>query len=701
MATRCRFLLNLVQKEEIKLKKKTIFKQLLIPMMAIAIALPIVLLVIFTTSYEKEIYTQNGEISSLIAEEISTFMDGAYKLNEELSDNPSILTMDTQEQTPVLAKCVERNSYLDQLYVQGTDGMQTARSAGELADRSARWWFIQMMEDPKPFISKSYYSVATGMPCASVFFPMYQNDEMIGIYAADLKLDFLQELIGKYSNGQDGRVSFVIDGEGVVVAHPDQIQIEEQYNYKDKIRTVSVKDASGNPTKDSDGNIETEQHTLDISKEFENIITQVMEGNSDSTKISEQGKTYYASYTPISLQGNSDSWSLITLQERSAAMSMATRMLIASAVIVLFAMAAAIIIATYLARRLTKPVNLLAGLMQEAAGGDFSILAQENSRDEVGKLAQNYNIMTAKICGALVRMKDFTMDLLHCSDQLQAIETDIVTINEAMQEISEGTSAQTLEVGCVVERMEKLEQRFDELKENSKELMNGAVYTMQSSEEGTKRMQELEEQNRQVEKSVECSYEKMKQLQEHSSQIVDIISTINHISSETGLLALNATIEAARAGEQGRGFAVVAESIGRLSSDSVGATAEIEQMIQQFCSDIDSIVSQIGIVKEITTKQIQAVKKTGDIFLDFKKMTEQTGNSVDKMDQLISEMFEIDQYVVNAAQLITDISKKAEGLSAKVADSLEKELENIQNSAGNVTMVSHAMAKEMEIFKLK
>ena len=124
-------------------------------------------------------------------------------------------------------------------------------------------------------------------------------------------------------------------------------------------------------------------------------------------------------------------------------------------------------------------------------------------------------------------------------------------------------------------------------------------------------------------------------------------------------------------------------------------------MIQQFWSDIDSIVSQIGIVKEITTKQLQAVKKTGDIFLDFKKMTEQTGNSVDKMDQLISEMFEIDQYVVNAAQLITDISKKAEGLSAKVADSLEKELENIQNSAGNVTMVSHAMAKEMEIFKLK
>lgn len=683
------------------MKKKSIFKQLLIPMMALAIVLPVVLLAIFITSYEQEIYTKNKEISSLMAEEISTFMDGAYHMNEELSANPSILTMDTDIQTPILAQCVERNSYLDQIYIQGTDGMQTGRSSGELADRSTRWWFIQMMEDPRAFISKSYYSVATGMPCASVFFPMYQNNTLTGIYAADLKLDFMQDLIGKYSNEQDGRVSFVIDGEGVVVAHPDQIQIEEQYNYKEKTRTVSVKDPAGNPTKDRDGNIVTQEHGLEISKDFENLIVQVMAGNSGSHKISEQGKTYYASYTPIPLQGNSDSWSLITLQERSAAMSMAIHMLAAAAIIALLAMASALLIAVFLARKLTKPVNLLAGLMQEAAGGDFSIFAQENSRDEVGNLAKNYNIMARKISGVLVRMMDFTKDLLATSGKLQTIEADIGTISGAMNEISEGTSTQTLEVSHVVERIAKLEERFGDLKEKSEELIHGAGHTMMSSEEGLKRMQELEEQNRQVEQNVDYSYEKIKQLQEHSSQIADIVNTINHISSETGLLALNASIEAARAGEQGKGFAVVAESIGRLSTDSVSATAEIEKMIQEFCNDVDSIVSQMEIVREITTRQIQAVQKTGAIFLDFKKMTEQTGSSAGEMGRLIDEMYEIDQYIVNAAQLINDISKRAEDLSGEVAASLERELEHIQKSAENLTVVSNAMAQEMEKFKLE
>ena len=125
-----------------------------------------------------------------------------------------------------------------------------------------------MMSEKKPFISQSYYSVATGMPCASVFFPMYREEELVGIYAADMKLDFLQNLIGEYSHEEDGRISFVMDGEGVVVAHPHAVQIEEQYNYRDMTRTVSVKDAEGNTKKDKDGNIITEQIPLEASEEF-------------------------------------------------------------------------------------------------------------------------------------------------------------------------------------------------------------------------------------------------------------------------------------------------------------------------------------------------------------------------------------------------------------------------------------------------
>lgn len=181
------------------MKKTGIFRQLLFPMIAIVCALAIcltgIVVFIFVKSYESEIYGRSQDKSQLVSGEIATFLSGAYSVTQELAVNPSILTMETETQTPILEDCVKRNSYLELLYIQGKDGMQTGRSSGELADRSTRWWFVQTMEEQKAFVSKSYYSVNTGMPCASIFFPMYQDSALVGIFAVDLKLDYLQSLI--------------------------------------------------------------------------------------------------------------------------------------------------------------------------------------------------------------------------------------------------------------------------------------------------------------------------------------------------------------------------------------------------------------------------------------------------------------------------------------------------------------------------
>ena len=686
------------------MKGKSIFKQLLIPMMAVicalAAALVVVILVIVTTSYEKDIYSQNQDVSSLLSDQISSFMDGAYSLNQALAENPSVLTMDTEIQTPILEQCVANNSYLDLLYIQGTDGMQTGRSSGELADRSTRWWFTQMMESKVPFVSKSYYSVATGATCTSIFFPMYQNDEMIGVYAADLKLDSLQNLIGEYSNEDDGRISFVIDGEGAVVAHPDLVQIEDLYNYKDLTKTVSVKDEVGNTVTDADGNIVTEESSLEISDGFKQVIADVMSGNSGSAKISYDGATYYASYTTIPLSGESDSWSLITLHKKSAAMSMVNNLLIITVIISVVVIAIAIFIVIYLARKLTTPVVSMTDLMKEAAEGDFSIKADVSSQNEVGQLAKSFNVMADKIFGVLVRMMNSTKELLECSGKLQDIEANVVSLSDALNEISNGTERQTADVNNVVVQMGEMEDKFGELKSRSGNLLDEAEHTIISGEEGAVSINQLEAQNDYVEKNVNLSYEKIKTLEIHSSKISDIVGTINSISEETGLLSLNASIEAARAGEHGKGFAIVAESIGKLASESTAATANIERIIEELCSDIGDTVSNIEEVKKAVTAQIQATQAVKRIFLDFKKLAEQTSGSVNGIDELIEEMYEIDHSIVEAAQNIRDISQKTEDLSEEVAGMLDEELKDIQSSVQSLVTVSGDLEQEMTKFKL-
>ncbi len=96
------------------MKQGSIFRQLLVPVLLIvcvlAASLVSVMTAMFIRSYEQDIYENEQGQTELMAGEIGTFLDGAYSVTEGLAVNPSILTMRTDTQTPILADCVARNT---------------------------------------------------------------------------------------------------------------------------------------------------------------------------------------------------------------------------------------------------------------------------------------------------------------------------------------------------------------------------------------------------------------------------------------------------------------------------------------------------------------------------------------------------------------------------------------------------------------
>lgn len=687
--------------------KKSIFKQMLIPMVAIVSGLAVVLLVImsvfFSSFYEGEIYSRNQDKVKLLAGEISTFIEGAYSVTEELSVNPSILTMKTEVQTPILEDCVARNTYLELLYIQDTSGMQTGRSSGELVDRSNRWWFIQTMEEKKPFVSKSYYSVNTGMPCASIFFPMYQGNNMIGIFAVDIKLDYLQSIIEEFSNVDQGEISFVIDGEGVVIAHPDSTQIEELYNYRTLTKAVSCKDGSGNLLKDENGNILTEEQTFEISKDYQALIEDVMAGNSGTSVLKDNGQTYYASYAPITLKGESDSWSVITLQEKSTAMNVFMRIIILLILIVLIAIVVAVFFITVLARKLTRPIVSLNELIGNASEGDFTQSADESNMNELGTLAKSFNRMTAKISGILRNITMFTGEVVESSGSLKEIEKQLGEVNQSVREISQGAQEQSADVEQVTEKTREMEERFGQLNDQNVILQKDASSSIVSSRQGADNVRELKRQNESTIEMMEEVYQTVTTLEQQSNKIADILSTITDIASETQLLSLNASIEAARAGEQGRGFAVVAESIGKLATDSTAATGNIEQIIETLGRDISNTVLNIQKMKEKIDSQAQAVNAVEEAFTELEDLNNKTTEGVQNVETLVAELQEINQLIVSAIDRINEISKNTTQLTEQSSQSLQMQFESIRTVSERVGQLSHVsteMQQEMSKFKI-
>lgn len=689
------------------MKKTGIFRQLLFPMIAIVCAFAICLtgiaVFIFVKSYETEIYGRSQDKSQLVSGEIATFLSGAYSVTQELAVNPSILTMETETQTPILEDCVRRNSYLELLYIQGTDGMQTGRSSGELADRSTRWWFTQTMEQQKAFVSKSYYSVNTGMPCASIFFPMYRENTLVGIFAVDLKLDYLQSLIEEFSDVENGEYSFVIDGEGVVVAHPDSTQIEELYNYKLLTKTVSQKDGAGQPLTDGQGNILTQEQEITVSEDYQEIISDVMAGNSGSCKMKNEGETYFVSYASIPLQGESDSWSVITLHKESKAMAPVYRVIAIAVAVDLFAVFAAVLVIALLARKLTQPIIMITELIGNASEGDFTVQAQESHRNEIGILAKSFNKMTGKISAILTKIAAITGEVVESSDHLKRIEEEMDATGQAVREIAEGTDIQNTDVTQVVMQEEELGEKFGQLQEKSELLLTDAHNTIASGENGLKSVEELKRQNEAASEGMAQAYAKIMALEQRSQKISGILNTITEISSETELLALNASIEAARAGEHGKGFAVVAESIGKLAADSASATTDIEKIIVELCKDISEAVENIEFIRSGMDEQTRVVDTVRDTFADFNALAEKTRDSVRSMEKLIEEMHECDSSVVVAVERIRKISANTADLTQKAAACLEKQLDGIRNVANRIDRLSAAseeMEQDMTKFKL-
>jgi methyl-accepting chemotaxis protein len=157
----------------------------------------------------------------------------------------------------------------------------------------------------------------------------------------------------------------------------------------------------------------------------------------------------------------------------------------------------------------------------------------------------------------------------------------------------------------------------------------------------------------------------MKEINDSSRKISEIISVIDGIAFQTNILALNAAVEAARAGEQGRGFAVVASEVRSLAGRSADAAKEIKGLINASVERVEQGTTLVDEAGATMTDVVSSIRKVTDLVGEISSASGEQSAGVAQVGEAVSQM---DQATQQNSALVEQMAAAASNLKSQAGD---------------------------------
>lgn len=350
---------------------------------------------------------------------------------------------------------------------------------------------------------------------------------------------------------------------------------------------------------------------------------------------------------------------------------------------------------TFLAMRtqVMQPVNHISELLKNLSEGegDLTKRIHHKSRDELGLLTGYVNIFLDKMHAIAVGIKGESRQTVSIKERLGvSSEENIASITEItanIKSIEEQINSLDGSISESTTVMEEIDKSIDSLNEMVHEQSSAVSESTASVEEmiaslnnvasivrGKKEStDQLVGTARESNASLEETNKVIQDVNGNIDAIMEMVSIINGIASQTNLLSMNAAIEAAHAGESGRGFAVVAEEIRKLAENSGANSKRIADTLKQ-------IVEKIG----TTSKKSEQTREANERVF---KEIQGVANALDEIATSTQELSAGGDQILKAMTVLNEISTKVQEGSQEMKTGIhdaEQSVEKIRDVSGNV-----------------
>lgn len=294
-------------------------------------------------------------------------------------------------------------------------------------------------------------------------------------------------------------------------------------------------------------------------------------------------------------------------------------------------------------KNLSDYVNEISAILQRMATGDLT----EDSNEITDFLGD-----FASIKESFVHiLKRFNSTLTNIQTSADEVEEGAGGISQSSQALAEGATDQASAIQQLDATVTSVANMATESARETQQAYDDIQKTVSDAEQEKEKMKELTDE--------------MRRIYEISSEIGNIIVTIENIASQTNLLSLNASIEAVRAGEAGKGFAVVADQIGKLAADSANSAAETKELISKTVQEIE----KGNAVTETVSQSFDRVIASMNTFADVAHQINETAvNQASALEQVNQGIDQLSAAVQNTASSSEESAAISEQLSAKAEE---------------------------------